>query len=41
MSVELAFERDFTLTRPIRESIRISLDHARRSLGPHAPLPKP
>jgi len=28
MSVELAFERDFTPTRPIRDSIRLSLAHA-------------
>jgi len=31
MSVELAFERDFTPTRPIRDSIRLSLAHAAKS----------
>jgi sugar phosphate isomerase/epimerase len=31
MSVELAFERDFTPTRPIRDSIRLSIAHAARS----------
>lgn len=32
MAVELAFERDFTPTRPIPESIRRSLEHARAKL---------
>lgn len=32
MSVELAFERDFTPTRPISDSIRISIAHAADSI---------
>lgn len=34
MSVELAFERDFTPTRAIGDSIRVSLNHARQAMSP-------
>jgi sugar phosphate isomerase/epimerase len=33
MAIELAHERNFKLTRPLRESLKVSREYVRRTMG--------